>query len=607
VLLSWVEPEFGGRTPNEDLMATKLSPAQSLGTEILQTLQQRQASGDPPQPFRQTAEAARPGVSTSELLDALATSPLKGKVLLAFDEDVDSLAALKTDAAKLAADECLMETLVHRLCSQNFPLVTIDQCKALLTRSLQTSFKKVWTDRIASDQLPSFIKKVSSGKTAKGSLLDSRFRLPWETLSKGIIQALKRLRENGTGAYPASLAKILEETAPEATPEFIKQARESEPCRSQLATLLKKDDELVCLAEDRAKLLASDSFLQRLVHQTASAAVPVTTLKKLASRLSRTDQSLFLEQWGERIASGHVPDFLRLLPGKKTVKPETRELHDLRHPLAWETAANELLKQLRAARHQTGTAYPIAPNELLDRVLPDAPAVLREQAVACDLFRQHVQEIGAGNGRLVLLKEDGPRVAGKLVAPILSGLIKPDDQAIPLDKLVKGAPAELREAFAASLTAQLESGSLPEGTGALKIGKKWMLFWMSDIRGGIGRAAISPKAHVAPISTEASSGASRDKPSLPAQSDQFSRDFDQAFGKLDAETGRRNFVKLLDLRNALPQYDREEFERGLRQLRVERKFTLETSESLNTSVSEEERQAGIVEAGSRYLYCSRIR
>lgn len=242
-------------------------------------------------------------------------------------------------------------------------------------------------------------------------------------------------------------------------------------------------------------------------------------------------------------------------------------------------------------------------------MLPDALAAIRKQALECESYRQHVQEIGPGIGRRVFLKEDGPRVAASLVGSVLDSLIKPYDQAIPLDKLAKGVPADLRDAFTSSLEERLERGSLPQGLGALQVAKKWILFWIADVLGGSssGTAPTKRPPATTPAAPSALGNSSTETPSTPAGSDRFAHDFERAFGKIDGETGRRNFVKLLELRNALPQYDRPAFEEGLRRLRAARQFTLETSEGLNTSVTDEERQAALVEAGSRYLYCSRIR
>ncbi|AMV21847.1 hypothetical protein [Planctomyces sp. SH-PL14] len=586
------------------------SPGKILATELLAALRQNKESGSNPAPFRQMAEAARPGVSESELREAIQLAPLKNQLILAFDQDLDSLAVLKEDAARLAGDDRLLQVLLQRLCSQNFPLVTIEQCRALLPKSLQTAFGKAWTERMKADRLPGFVRKVSTGPKKTAALLDVRFHAPWETLSRDLVQALRRLREQGS--YPVLFSKVQEQTnSPDNPADLVKQARDSEPCRSQLTVLRAGPDDLVCLTEDRARLLGGDLLFEQLLQESTSPAVPTITLKKLSGRLAKNDQTLFLELWGERLAKAELPPFLRLKPGKIAAKPELRELHFTRYPLPSETAAQALLDGLRRRRQQEN-GYPISIDELLNEALPDAPASLRKQAAESDLYRKAVQEIGAGSDRSAFLIEDTAQVAPRLIAPTLAGLVTAQDQAIPLDKLsrAKAIPSALREAFVAALHKAVETGTLPTGLGTLQIAKKWMLFRLSDVRREEAPAVLDSKT---PASSEPSPPASatprESLGSSPSSSagGSFAGDFERAFGEIDNETGRRNFVKLLDLRTALSQYGRSEFDEGVRRLRVERKFTLETSEGLHGAASDEERQAAIVEAGSRYLYCSRIR
>lgn len=583
------------------------SPGQILATELLAAMRQHREAGNSPAPFRQMAETTRPGVSESELREAIQLAPLKSQLVLAFDQDLDALAVLKEDTARLAGDDRLLQVLLHRLCSQNFPLVTIEQCRALLPKSLQTAFGKAWSERMKADRLPGFVRKVSTGPKKTAALLDVRFHAPWESLSRSLVQALHRLREQGS-SYPARFSKVLEQTNSSESPaDLIKQARDSEPCRSQLTVLRAGPDDLVCLTEDRARLLGGDLLMEQLLQESTSPAVPTTTLKKLTARLAKNDQTLFVELWGERLAKAELPPFLRLKPGKIAAKPELRELHFTRYPLPSETAAQALLDGLRRRRQQEN-GYPVSIDELLNETLPDAPAALRKQAAESDLYRKAVQEIGTGSDRSAFLIEDAAQVAPRLIAPTLAGLVAPQDQAVPLDKLAKAKaiPSAHREVFVAALHKAVETGTLPTGLGALQIAKKWVLFRLSDVRRQGAPAAVASKTPASsepPPPPRESTGSS----SSSSATESFPQDFEWVFSQIDNATGRRNFVKLLDLRSALSQYGRSEFDEGVRRLRVDRKFTLETSEGLHGAVSEQERQAAIVEAGSRYLYCSRIR
>jgi hypothetical protein len=84
----------------------------------------------------------------------------------------------------------------------------------------------------------------------------------------------------------------------------------------------------------------------------------------------------------------------------------------------------------------------------------------------------------------------------------------------------------------------------------------------------------------------------------------FAAAFLNAFEQLDRQKGSHNFVKLVDLRGTLAAYTREEFDRGLRDLRLAGRYELAGAESVG-GLRPEEQAAGIEEAGSLLLYVSR--
>lgn len=93
------------------------------------------------------------------------------------------------------------------------------------------------------------------------------------------------------------------------------------------------------------------------------------------------------------------------------------------------------------------------------------------------------------------------------------------------------------------------------------------------------------------------------KASPPAPGE-FPTAFRKAFDAIDSRNGRTNFVKLHALRGALG-VGRKEFDAGLRKLRSAGEFTMDSHEGLHGSLTPEEREAGIEEAGSKFIYVSR--
>jgi hypothetical protein len=85
----------------------------------------------------------------------------------------------------------------------------------------------------------------------------------------------------------------------------------------------------------------------------------------------------------------------------------------------------------------------------------------------------------------------------------------------------------------------------------------------------------------------------------------FAAHFDTAFARLDGQMGQRNFLKLSDLRHALPQFSREAFDAGLHELRLKNRYTLDSAQGGTVRLTDDERAAGIQEGSSLLVYISR--
>jgi hypothetical protein len=86
---------------------------------------------------------------------------------------------------------------------------------------------------------------------------------------------------------------------------------------------------------------------------------------------------------------------------------------------------------------------------------------------------------------------------------------------------------------------------------------------------------------------------------------EFAQAFRQAFDQFDRRNGYTNFVKLVELRQALTAFPREAFDACLHALRADGEFTLNSHEGLHGPLTPEEREAGVHEAGSLLVYASR--
>lgn len=157
------------------------------------------------------------------------------------------------------------------------------------------------------------------------------------------------------------------------------------------------------------------------------------------------------------------------------------------------------------------------------------------------------------------------------------------------------------EVLRAVLEGLLGAGRVPPNVGVVEIRGRSYLFRLERMRAGEASEAI--RRSEALRSTKAGS---KDAAETARASD-FAAAFDAAFDRLDAEGRNLNFVKLSDLRGALPEYDRETFDAELRSLRLAGRYELNAAEGSHRRLSDADRAAGIIEAGTRLVYCQRVR
>lgn len=73
----------------------------------------------------------------------------------------------------------------------------------------------------------------------------------------------------------------------------------------------------------------------------------------------------------------------------------------------------------------------------------------------------------------------------------------------------------------------------------------------------------------------------------------FASRFDQAFHEIDAKSGGNNYVKVSDLRKALPDLSREEFDKALYDLRKQKVWSMDSPDGRHVRLTPDEMAAGI--------------
>ncbi len=161
----------------------------------------------------------------------------------------------------------------------------------------------------------------------------------------------------------------------------------------------------------------------------------------------------------------------------------------------------------------------------------------------------------------------------------------------------------LKAAFGRALERALVQRKLPTGVRAVLRRGHFYLVAEDDLLSA--GATASPSAASMAGSPIAPGRTHRPAANGAQERAAFAEAFDRAFRRLDVESGRRNFVKLIGLRRALPQFPRAVFDRELNALRRAGLFSLDAAEGTHDRTTAEEREAGVMEAGRRLLYCAR--
>jgi hypothetical protein len=86
---------------------------------------------------------------------------------------------------------------------------------------------------------------------------------------------------------------------------------------------------------------------------------------------------------------------------------------------------------------------------------------------------------------------------------------------------------------------------------------------------------------------------------------EFERDFQNAFERLDVQSGKHNYVLLHDLRRALPDIPRGEFDAHLNDLRRSKRFSLDSDDGRHVRLTPDQLESGIREASSLLVYVAR--
>ncbi len=285
-------------------------------------------------------------------------------------------------------------------------------------------------------------------------------------------------------------------------------------------------------------------------------------------------------------------------------------------PKPEELLATRMLAVLEAQRRLGAAAYPPTFRRLAelseirasDKNVPKAAvhAIFADRAVI-------VAKAGKKPGldAPVVLKEGLERGIASVLPALLRFALSPvaskvkgqtvETAAFKPEELKKRFIVNLQDSFEKALESGVAHRDLPQDIAWVVVKGEPLMFLVANLRPGAPQRTDG-------VETQAISQTpvreTTPSPAAPPARD-FSRSFLEAFEQMDRRNGSTNFVKLADLRQALAEFSRDEFDAGLRQLRIDGVFSLDSHEGLHGSLTHEERESGVREAGSLLVYASR--
>lgn len=277
-------------------------------------------------------------------------------------------------------------------------------------------------------------------------------------------------------------------------------------------------------------------------------------------------------------------------PSKSKATPKTDE------------SVSKLVSITESQRQLGGESYPIALvrlAELADASLEDTlKAILGTQgkkvlAISSPATKSTKSE--TLRHALVFLLSDAPELnLGRVVAAYLDK----EPRAFSAKELLKSVSKPIAARFKRELDSYSSRDRLPPDVGSVAVmtGKTRERYFFL-----VKHALISQRRQAVPEATVAAASVER----RPVQD--FESRFEAAFDRLDREQGERNYVLLHGLRSLLADVPREQFDAQLMKLRRAQRFTLDPSDGRHDRLTQEQLDAGIVEAGNRLVYAAKRR
>ncbi len=303
-------------------MPAKRDAATELAEKMLRALKEQRDLGPNAYPptLRRLAELADPTADTQAAQKAVKKKAFLERAAVVQPKNLDCPVSLVEDADKLAASPALLEYLLESLCTTAKPTVDVPKLKKKAPAYMQEAFGKALDQRIADDALPPGVAVITVKN--KQHLHLQRYpmpRKPEEVLAEDFVKVLQAQRQLGAGAYPATMARLVELTRPAADKSLVKKATAQVTFQQAVVLAMKNDPEApVALAGDLGLLVDSPQLLETALRRVRSETHQACAPAELKAKVVKPLQGAFLASINRRVADGQLPPGVgRLLHKKK--------------------------------------------------------------------------------------------------------------------------------------------------------------------------------------------------------------------------------------------------------------------------------------------------
>ncbi len=210
---------------------------------------------------------------------------------------------------------------------------------------------------------------------------------------------------------------------------------------------------------------------------------------------------------------------------------------------------------------------------------------------------------------LVSLSEDASHLAisDQVLLQLLEGSSSGIGKAHSIAQLGGRLPEKLQRPFKNHWKEAAPRGRLPRGVAAVATSRTLLLFLEANV---LRRKQGDSSSSSAPEPGQRVGGGTAVVTPTPLQGaagsrSEISERILEAFAATDERLGGDNYVPLLELRKALPEVGRTEFDEALADLRRQRRLSLDASDGRHQRIDPEQLAAGILEEGQTLVYAQR--